>query len=189
VPDSERRNCIETIYSTWNFGFASAAKVALKDRCTASEGSKQMAHIEGQIDINRPVDEVFDFAADQRNEPRYNPAMINSVKLTEGEVGAGTQFLAEFQSRGRVTPMIIECTEFDRPHRVSTMVRMSAMDVQGSLTFEPITQKSTKMRWSWEVQPRGFFKLLGPLVGRMGRRQEQAIWSGLKEHMESEERP
>ena len=32
-----------------------------------------MAKIEGQILIGRPVEEVFDFVADSRNEPQYNP--------------------------------------------------------------------------------------------------------------------
>lgn len=34
-----------------------------------------MARVEGEIVIRRPVDEVFDFVADERNEPRYNPKM------------------------------------------------------------------------------------------------------------------
>jgi hypothetical protein len=33
-----------------------------------------MADINGEIIIHRPVEEVFDFVADERNEPRYNPA-------------------------------------------------------------------------------------------------------------------
>lgn len=32
-----------------------------------------MVHIQGAITIDRPVDEVFDFVADERNEPRYTP--------------------------------------------------------------------------------------------------------------------
>ena len=32
-----------------------------------------MVRIEGEIVIKRPVEEVFDFVADERNEPRYNP--------------------------------------------------------------------------------------------------------------------
>jgi hypothetical protein len=31
-----------------------------------------MVRVEGEIVINRPVEEVFDFVADERNEPRYN---------------------------------------------------------------------------------------------------------------------
>ena len=33
-----------------------------------------MVHIAGEIVINRPIDAVFDFVADERNEARYNPA-------------------------------------------------------------------------------------------------------------------
>ena len=32
--------------------------------------------INGEIIIERPADAVFDFCADERNEPRYNPRMI-----------------------------------------------------------------------------------------------------------------
>jgi hypothetical protein len=40
------------------------------------------------------------------------------------------------------------------------------------------------MRWTWNLRPRGLLKLLGPLVARMGRRQEEAIWTGLKRYLE-----
>jgi hypothetical protein len=39
-----------------------------------------MANIEGNILIGRPVEDVFDFVADSRNEPSYNPAMT-SIEL------------------------------------------------------------------------------------------------------------
>ena len=35
-----------------------------------------MTHIEGEVIINRPVGEVFDVVADERNEPRYNPRLL-----------------------------------------------------------------------------------------------------------------
>lgn len=38
----------------------------------AEKGADEMAHVEGEIIINRPVEEVFDFVADERNEPHYN---------------------------------------------------------------------------------------------------------------------
>ena len=33
--------------------------------------------VEGDMIINRPIEEVFDFCADERNEPRYNPRMTH----------------------------------------------------------------------------------------------------------------
>ena len=40
-----------------------------------------MTFIEGEIIIARPAAQVFDFAADQRNEPRYNPRMARAEKV------------------------------------------------------------------------------------------------------------
>jgi hypothetical protein len=51
-----------------------------------------MARIAGEVVIGRPVDVVFDFVADQRNEPRYNPRMVRADKVTGGPVGRGTVF-------------------------------------------------------------------------------------------------
>jgi hypothetical protein len=48
-----------------------------------------MAKIEGEILIGRPVEAVFDFVADQRNEPQYNPRMVRAAKITDGPVGTG----------------------------------------------------------------------------------------------------
>jgi hypothetical protein len=58
------------------------------------------------------------------------------------------------------------------------------METTGALTFESVSDGGTRMRWSWDVRPRGIFRLLTPLVGTLGRRQEQAIWAGLKRLLE-----
>jgi hypothetical protein len=59
-----------------------------------------MATIEGEILIGRPVDVVFDYVADQSNEPQYNPQMLRAEKITAGPVGKGTQFRSAVASRG-----------------------------------------------------------------------------------------
>ena len=55
----------------------------------------QVVRIEGEIIINRPVEEVFDFVADERNEPRHNPQMIRAEQISDGPIGLGTRFRAE----------------------------------------------------------------------------------------------
>ena len=74
-----------------------------------------MARIEGEIAINRPVDEVFDLVADERNEPRYNPRIARVEKLTSGPIGCGTRFRAEAASWPRAVPMTIKYTAYERP--------------------------------------------------------------------------
>jgi len=46
-----------------------------------------MAQIEGEILIERPVEAVFDFVADSRNEPSFNPAMAGVELLTPLPIG------------------------------------------------------------------------------------------------------
>jgi hypothetical protein len=142
-----------------------------------------MARVSGDVLIERPVEEVFDFVADQRNEPIYNPRMLQSEKITDGPIGVGTRFRATARSGRQAAVMLIEVTEFQRPRRFCSRTTMSSVDVDGGLTFEPVAG-GTRMSWSWEVRPRGPLRLLGPLVARLGRRQEQMIWTGLKAQLE-----
>ena len=138
-----------------------------------------MSKVSGEILIERPVEEVFDYVADQRNEPIYNPQMLQSEKITDGPIGVGTRFRAVAKSGRRPVEMLIEVTEFQRPRRLGSRTTMSSVGVDGELTFEPVAG-ATRMSWSWKVSPRGSLRLLGPLVARLGRRQEQTIWAGLK---------
>ena len=144
-----------------------------------------MARVKGEIIINRPVDEVFDFVADERNEPRYNPRMVVAEQISSGPIGAGTRFHTELKTSGRTMPMTVEFTRVERPRLLASTTRSSMMETKGALTFDPVLG-GTRMRWSWDVRPRGLLKLITPLVGWLGRRQERAIWGELKWLVESQ---
>lgn len=142
------------------------------------------AQIAGEIIIQRPVAEVFDFVADERNEPSYNPRMLTAEKVSSGPVGAGTRFRAAVRTMGRTNWMTIEITGYDRPRRLESWTRLAMTDISGRLAFEPVAD-GTRMRWCWQLTPRGLVKLLTPAIARQGRRQEQAIWASLKHHLEA----
>jgi Polyketide cyclase / dehydrase and lipid transport len=140
--------------------------------------------IEGEIVIERPVEEVFDFAADECNEPRYNPHMRRAEQLTDGPVGVGTRFRAEMTSMRRAIPMVTELTAYQRPRRYASTTQLSLMETSGTVTFEPISE-GTLLRWAWQVEPRGALRAVTPIMARIGRRQEHAIWAGLKRVLEA----
>jgi len=143
-----------------------------------------MARVEGEITISRPVEEVFDFVADERHEPRYNTRMIRAEQISEGPIGEGTRFRTELRTMGRTMLMVVEFTDYERPSRLASVTRSSMMETEGALTSEPV-HGGTRMRWSWEVRLRGAMKLMAPLVGVIGRRQEREIWGSLKRLRES----
>ena len=139
--------------------------------------------IEGEIEIARPPEVVFDMVADERNEPRYNPRLREVEKITAGPIGKGTRFRARTAGRGRGVEMIIEFTEFDRPRRLASLTRLGSMDIDYYLTFEP-TAYGTRMRWCGELRPRGPLALFQLPLNWIGRRQEKAICNSLKNYLE-----
>ena len=143
-----------------------------------------MTFIEGEITIARPAEAVFDFAADQRNEPRYNPRMARAEKVTGGPVGKGTVF----RSAVRATDMRSELTGYHRPAWLASRTTMAQADIAGMLTFAPVPG-GTRMRWAWVVRPKGAARLLNPVISRIGRRQERAIWTGMKRYLEAQPQP
>jgi menaquinone-dependent protoporphyrinogen oxidase len=143
-----------------------------------------MARVEGEITIQRQVEEVFDFVADERNEPRYNPRMLDAQLISDARIGLGARFRAELKTIRGTMPMMIEVTGFERPRRLASATHSSMMDTVGALTFQAASD-GTRMRWSWDVRPRGFLRLVPWVVGFIGRRQERDTWGSLKRLLES----
>ena len=146
-----------------------------------------MRRIEGEITISCPRDVVFDYLADQTNEPQYNPSMIRAEKVTTGPIDKGTTFSSAVRSAGRIAQMQIEITDCDRPRLLASTTTMQQADIDYMLRFEPVAE-GTRMRWSGQIRPKGAFRLLGPLFIWLGRRQEQRIWQSMKTHLEGTRR-
>lgn len=74
--------------------------------------------------------------------------------------------------------MLVELTEFDRPHRLGSRTTSSMMETSGALTFAA-DNDGTVMNWDWQVRPKGWLRTLGPLAGPLGGRMERKIWTAL----------
>jgi uncharacterized protein YndB with AHSA1/START domain len=147
-----------------------------------------VAQIEGEVLIRRPVEDVFDFVADETTEPTYDRDIAGSEKVTDGPIGVGTRFQASIGSRPRPLRMDIEYTGFDRPRLIASTTRMTAADFTGTLTFTP-TPAGTRLRWCWEARPKGATRLLAPLFTPIGARQERRRWTALRDQLEAEGHP
>ncbi len=102
--------------------------------------------------------------------------------LTPPPIGLGTRFRARMAKAGG--EMLVELTEFERPHRLSSRTASSMMETTGRLTFAA-EGDGTVMSWDWQVRPRGWMRILGPLAGALGSRMERRIWTRLKHQLEN----
>ena len=71
--------------------------------------------------------------------------------LTPPPVGLGTRFRARMGKTGM--EMLVELTEFQRPHRLGSRTASSMMETSGTLTFAA-DGEHTLMSWDWQVRPR-----------------------------------
>jgi hypothetical protein len=84
-------------------------------------------------------------------------------------------------SKGRMT---LEVLEYERPHRLHSIVRSSYMEVDGTLTFEE-ADGGTRLRWEWDMGLVGPMKAMSPVLALVGPRWERRNWVGLKQYIES----
>jgi glyoxylase-like metal-dependent hydrolase (beta-lactamase superfamily II) len=127
----------------------------------------------GEVFIARPVEEVFDMAAD---EPSWNPAMTSVEWLTPPPMGTGTRFVA---TMGRMK-MEVEITEFDRPHLIGSHTRSPMMTTDGVLSLTPAAD-GTLLRWDWIYRLNGVTRLVAPLFAAIGGRWERANWVRMRD--------
>ena len=149
-----------------------------------------MPTIEREIVINRPIEEVFDFVADGRNEPHYNPDSLHTEQTWGEGIGSGTRFRSEGKMMGRRLEVVYEVGTYERPTQLSLHLIKPppGMDLRGVQTFE-VVAGGTRTRWSYELEPRGIFKLMTPLITRMFDQRIQQMLTNLKRLLESHERP
>ena len=100
---------------------------------------------------------------------------MTGVESDPEPIGLGIRFRAHMGNAGM--DMLVELTEFDRPHRLGLLTTSSMMETSGTLTFTTDAD-ATLMVWDWQVHPKGWFRTLCPLVGPIGRRMERKSGPG-----------
>ena len=140
----------------------------------------------GEIVINRPVAEVFDFATTFENFPRWSD--VTTVKrLSNGPVGLGTRLQLEMGKGPMKSQIDFETIGWEKD-RNWTFRTVSASPIvwDGMFGFEPLGPESTRVRAAGQVTLKGLRKLLEPLVRGELRKTEQAELETLKGILESQ---
>ncbi len=138
-----------------------------------------MAVIENTVEIAKPVDEVFDFAADMRNELKWNPDVESMEMIGDGPVGLGTRFRAKWHTS---PPVVTECTTYERPARFAYH-NDGPIEVDLTISLTP-TASGTLLRSRFDATAHGFFRLVFPIFLVIMRRQERANLANVKRFLE-----
>ncbi len=131
--------------------------------------------------IQRSIEEVFDYCSDLENELKWNPDGLLSLEaLTPRPIGVGTKFLALWKGS---PPMTCEYKYIKRPVDWEVYASAKGMDVafRGEVTNQG---SGTRLTVTMNLIPKGFLRLLRPILRRTFQRGEVKNLASIKAHME-----
>lgn len=133
-----------------------------------------------RTDIHRPVEEVFDYCSDLRNELEWNPDARSVALLTGDPVGLGSRYRAEWAG---APPTTVEVVRYERPNRWETRSRAMGMDVSAQGGTVPVAA-GTRYTVRLEIRPTGLAHLIAPLALVAMRRREERNMRLIREALE-----
>jgi uncharacterized protein YndB with AHSA1/START domain len=129
-----------------------------------------MSKIEVSTIINRPVEEVFAVLSNEENRPKWSTTTIEVKKTSVGPIGAGTTWRGVDRIFGRRMERESVFTEYEPPRKITQKSTSGPVPFEVQLMYEPV-EAGTRVIVIAEAQPRGLFKLAGPLLMRLRKRQ------------------
>lgn len=129
-----------------------------------------MAKIAVSTVINRPVEEVFAVLSNEENRPKWSSTTMEVKKTSEGPIGAGTTWRGVDRIFGRRMERESVFTEFEPNRKITQKSTSGPVPFEIQLMYEPV-EGGTRVIVIAEAQPRGLFKLAGPLLMRLRKRQ------------------
>jgi uncharacterized membrane protein len=142
-----------------------------------------MARMEASVVINRPIEEVFAFAADPCNDATWGSGVVEVEMTSPGPLARGSTHRYVAQTFGRRTENAGEITVYDPPSRSAWKSTSGPFPVSGGLSFEAVNG-GTRVTSNMEAEPGGFFALAAPLLARMFQRQMETDLKNLKDLLE-----
>ncbi len=124
-----------------------------------------MATVDARIEIGRPVEEVYSYVTDLRNDPQWWAGVSRCVRLA-GEGGVGTRYQLEARLLGMTVPTQIDVTHAEPPHSM-TIVADGRLPYTARYGFSP-TGKGTRLAISVDIE-RAPWRQLGPVLALVMR--------------------
>lgn len=143
-----------------------------------------MATGQATIQIDRPANDVFAYAADPATMPRWQGEVLEAEPLSEGPLRVGSRVRGVGSFLGRRIETTIEITAFEPGRRFTFTSVAGPVKSTNSFTFEPV-DRGTKVTETVESELAGLFGLADPLLGRVLSRQFQTNLANLKDLVEA----
>jgi hypothetical protein len=136
-----------------------------------------------------PPQRVFEFISDSNNAPKIVPAVISSVKLTEGPPKVGTRYRETRLMNGKEEHIELEVKEYAAPEVYAMQNVTDGIETVFRYKLRPERRPEgagTQIDLVCEVKADGLKKLMLLLVASILKKQDGAHLQTLKQVMEAQ---
>ena len=136
------------------------------------------------IDIERPIEEVFNAFIDARSQPQWDPGLIEGRHEPDAPAKLGTKITEVRKFMGRVSENTSELTEFEANKKIVRYGKTGPMTLSGIMTFTQ-TDNGTHIDWKWLLETTGLLLLMSPIIARQLKKNAEPTLTNLKQLLES----
>jgi uncharacterized protein YndB with AHSA1/START domain len=139
------------------------------------------------VDIERPTSEVFDFVADQANEPKWHTDVLEVNPATPLSPGGSVTWLVKFMGKNTY---VCDVTAYEPPQRIVLTTREGPLKPVLTHSFES-HNGGTRYTRQVQIPLEGSFRLVGPIMRFTGaaNRRNSRFAQNLRTLIEGTKRP
>ena len=133
------------------------------------------------LDVDMPIEQVFDYFVDFRNENEWNLVAHDVVKVGDGAIGVGSTFRGVYDRMG---PMQYTIEQYDAPRFAAVNGEARMFRWHSTFTFTEEAGR-THVVCTMDPQPKGLLRVIQPLMSGMVEKQMNRGLASLKTTLEA----
>jgi uncharacterized membrane protein len=143
-----------------------------------------MTTISHSVTIERPVEAVWDYTTDARNDPIWQRNVVEVGRGADRSVEAGSEVEETFTFLGRRFPVTLVVTEHTPHRRSAVTVTGAPVAGRGAYDYDAV-EAGTRFTMTFEADAHRLFKLAEPVFARLVRRDLANCCETLRDLLEA----
>lgn len=134
--------------------------------------------------INRPAADVFEYVTEVAHDAHWRNGVVEAGYTSDGQLGVGTTGFDRVEANGRDVTATWTTTEFKPGEFARWTLDTGPIEGTGGYICKQ-AGRDTRFTLEAHIRPTGWYRLLGPIFGMIGRRQNLADVQKLKTILEN----
>ncbi|MFD5267851.1 SRPBCC family protein [Streptomyces sp. NPDC058335] len=137
---------------------------------------------EANVEIDRPVEEVFAYLADGRNDPQFSPRVLKIERVPDAPTTVGTVFRSTVKDAGMKSAREFRITALETPVKIrwAEVSKNTVMAREGGYDLEPLPGGGTRVHLFNVLEGHGVGKLLVGLALAAARKDADGFGARIK---------